>query len=182
MPEITDEQIQKWRERWDRHPGLNTRIADVLRGDKPAETGEEAARRMWAVNDLLREANERVGQDDFEVYEGEGEEIIIEGIVKIPKLDLKGIYWSEVYLKDAVIPYVHLEGAILNESHLEGTELSSSHLEGANFLLAHLEGTNIRCANLKRAFLYGAYLEGCDLSHAILEGADLGESHVGIFH
>jgi len=41
----TDKQIKQWRERWTKYPGLADEIADVLKGEKPAEIDGEAAKR-----------------------------------------------------------------------------------------------------------------------------------------
>ena len=54
MPEITDEQIKKWRERWQNFPFLNEKIIEILQAGGPAGDMHEAASRMWRVNEQLQ--------------------------------------------------------------------------------------------------------------------------------
>ncbi len=89
MPIPTDEQIAQWRERWSRHPGLADRIAEVLKGDKPAEDIEKSIERMWIVNKLLEQENESIRKNDFQIYIGEGFEAW--NNIRVPVLDLRGI-------------------------------------------------------------------------------------------
>ncbi|MBC8204386.1 MAG: pentapeptide repeat-containing protein [FCB group bacterium] len=185
MPIPSDEQIAQWRARWDKHPGLSDKIADILKGDKPAETDdEEAENRMWKVNEELRQANKVSGEIDFAVYEGKGEKLWIRiKFAPFPIIDLRGIDWKKKELNKIIIPSARLEGSYLYDARLEGSELRRARLEGsklgdtglegADLIGARLEGANLNFARLEGANLIGARLEGADLNFARLEGADL---------
>ncbi len=154
MPIPTNEQINRWRKRWEKYPDLPSKIADILRGDASAgDDEEEAAHRMWAVNDLLKELND----PEFIVYDGKGYHgFKYRKRYKIPILDLRGIPWSGKYLIQVVLPGVHLEYADLCFSRLEEVDfyrtrlecawLDWACLEGATFDETHLDGADLRNA------------------------------------
>jgi uncharacterized protein YjbI with pentapeptide repeats len=177
MPVPTDEQIQQWRDRWKNFNTLPNVIAWILRGGPPYDphppkTGEEAASRMWRVNDVLRNG-------DFEVYEGEGEEaFVIDDFVQFPILDLSGIEWNLSFLNNIFLLDSHLEGAYLRGSHLESADLSHSHLEGADLTWSVMECTNLWYSHLEGADLSRSHLEGAHLCHSHLEGTELVEMHI----
>ncbi|MCK4814739.1 pentapeptide repeat-containing protein, partial [bacterium] len=150
----TEDQIGKWRERWEKYPSLVDDIVSILmEDDRPPENAKETSDRLWRVNAILPE-------EDFDVYEGEGEYVgwyreegEEPGSIKLvfiygPVLDLRWINFSE---KD-------LAGVFLGSAHLEGANLSWAHLEGANLGIVFLEGANLRSAKLEGAHLGSAHL------------------------
>ncbi len=180
----TDEQIQKWRERWEKHPKLVDEIVSILmEGDRPPENTEEAADRLWRVNAILP-------QEDFDVYEGEGEELgeyegefVIGPVLYLRGIDLsgkslKGVYLGKAHLEGAYLSLTHLEGAYLIYAHLKGANLSLAHLEGACLIDSHLEGADLSHAHLEGANLIYAHLEVAKMWSAHLEGAKLGSTHL----
>ena len=94
MPISTKEQLEKWQQRWDKYPDPAKQIADILLGDEPAQNDEEAAARMWKVNEILP-------PDDFEKYTGEGESVPFRE-VRFPVLDLWGFNWQGALLNREV--------------------------------------------------------------------------------
>ncbi len=145
MPLPTNQQIEAWRARWDDHPRLNDKIAYILKGDRPAETAEEAAKRMWEVNEELRKANVESGENDFEIYEGEGKKTwIIDKYSVVPILDMRGIDFHKKELCGIIIPFALLEKSFLLLAQLNGANLLRVRLEGADLSGVHIEGASFR--------------------------------------
>ncbi len=200
----TDEEIKKWRERWEKYPGLGDEIASILRGEEPGDTSEEAAQRLWEANRILGVK----GGDDFEVYKGSGVKLTTFSI-PIPPLDLKGINWENEDLPRITLKLAHMEGAILSNANFEGSSFWGAHLvkarlDNVNFrettlIGAHLEGAlfveidsfyefffkgNIRSSHLDEKVIRGilmgriAKLEGASLNNAFLEGTNFGSASI----
>lgn len=172
MPIPTDEQIYSWCERWERHPGLPKKIAQILRGNAPAQNADEAARRMWAVNDLLRGLND----PEFEVYKHNGvnESVLINSVrksVQIPILNLCCIPWIEEELDRIFLPHARLTGTNLRSACLKEANLSNALLEKANLMFSDLEKADLSNAHMERADLGSAFMKGAKLYHAFLEEA-----------
>jgi hypothetical protein len=64
-------------------------------------------------------------------------------IIKLSRINLKGVE----------LDVVNLEGADLQWTNLEGARLQHAHLERAHLEFAHFEGANLNGAKLKRAYL-----------------------------
>ncbi len=179
MPVPTDKQIQQWQDRWTQPhtEHLPDQIARILKGNEPAKTDEEAAKRMWKVNCLL---NGKKWRDEFDVDHSKGTNQYPwnRNSFLVPVLDLKGIDWTKRKLDKIAIPFAHLEGAYMREAHLEGASMSGAHLEGAYMSGAHLEGAYMGEAHLEGADMRWAHLEGAYMREAHLEGAKMFRAHL----
>ncbi len=177
--------FKKYRKRWEGKQGLANVIAWILKGGEELgqpENAEEISNRYQRVNEILKVNLENYEVSCSDVLYWKAAPVL----ASVP--DLRGVNWSELNLKDVVIPGLHLEGAVLDNSyfqdayiygaHLEGAELRGIHLEGAFLTDGHLEGAYLHKAHLERAILTGAHLEGAFLHYAHLEGTILDCAHL----
>jgi uncharacterized protein YjbI with pentapeptide repeats len=94
------------------------------------------------------------------------------------KSNLRGVNFTDVYLREANLQKANLSEAILERANLSKADLSWADLNGANLsgatlVMAILNGANLKEADLSGAYLNGANLKEADLSGAYLNGATL---------
>ncbi len=91
------------------------------------------------------------------------------------RIDLRGVYWLEVYL-----PYVDLRGADLTGAILSSANLSDAILCNANLTKAHLANANLSNADVFEANFTDAETRSTKLSHVKVRRSNLSAEQLRI--
>ena len=93
-------------------------------------------------------------------------------------VDFRGVHLKEVQFEKSQLDGANLQNAYLLEANLQNVDLSRANLQNAYLLEANLQNANLSEANLQNAYLLEANLQNANLWLAKLQNADLTEANL----
>jgi len=182
---FSKDDIQRRRDRWQIHAGLELEIATILTQHRDPSSAAEVSELMWAIHAILPsdgfdKVNEGCNVFDFpSMY-----------LQNIPILDLGGMKLHKVDISKCILPLARLDsveftevnmsysyfvGSCFDYAQLNGCIFAESTLRFTSFRRSKTLSCDFRAADLHGDF-YGARLVGANLKGADLGGSDLRKS------